>query len=463
MKSLKTLIFAGMILAFMTGCDDDEGNMPTSQNFTVTIENVVTPQPYFASGSFAVPVGQSSPAPLFPGDEYQITINAGPSVTPMDGGTRLSFATMFVQSNDLFLAPDGAGISLYNSNGNPVGGGAEVDVTNQVLLWDAGTEINDVTGSASQKPQQAPMAADIGTDENGVVSRISGNSDGTNVLPAVSDVIQVTVEHQGGTEFLVRMVNVSNGNTIATPAQGVGTTAAVPISPGVFIVHTSDNPMFTEGEEASEGIEDIAEDGFFDVELERAGNSTGLIVPLSPGVWAVHDDGTNPLFNVNMPDFGEGLEAIAEDGAAATAANSLVTKAGVSNSGMFNTPVGMTSPGAIGPGGSYTFSFTASSGDRLSLATMMVQSNDWIYSFSENGIALFNGDNAVTGDVTSSLNLYDVGTEADEFPGAGLNQVIRQSSADAGSADPNTNVRAVNSPPSNVPALSDVIRVIISQ
>ena len=74
-----------------------------SADFTVTIENVVTPKPIFESGVFAVPMGKSEPAPLFPGDAYEFEINAGPHVLPGDGGTRLSFVTMFVQSNDLFL------------------------------------------------------------------------------------------------------------------------------------------------------------------------------------------------------------------------------------------------------------------------------------------------------------------------------------------------------------------------
>lgn len=463
MTILNRIILCGLFILLLSACkDDDDDPMPTTNTFSVTIENVVTPLPLFQSDQFAVPVGASNPAPIFPGDAYEFTVQAGPNVTPGDGGTRLSFATMFVQSNDLFFAPDESGIELYDASGNPIGGGSAIDVTNQILLWDAGTEVNEITGSDNQKPQQTPEATDQGTDENGVVTQITGNSDGVNTLPDVNEVIKVTITNQGNSDFLVRIENVSTPNTIATPAHGAGTTAPVPMSPGVWAVHTADNPLFTAGESASDGIEDIAEDGFIDVESARVAANTGLIVPLSPGVWAVHDDGINPLFNNGEEDFGEGLEAIAEDGAPDAAASALKGKSGVISSDLFNTPVGASMPGAIGPGASYTFSFTADAGDRLSLTTMFVQSNDWFYSFPEDGIDLYDGDTPISGDVTSKIILYDAGTEIDEYPGAGLNQVIRQASSNTGAADANTNVRVVNNPPANVPAANQVLKVSIA-
>lgn len=445
MTILKNSIFLLLFVLLVASCGDDD-EIRTNNTFTVTIENVVAPSALFQSGSFAAPVGGSDPAPLFPGDAYEFTVNAGPNVTPGDGGTRLSFATMFVQSNDLFLAPDESGIELYDSSGNPIGAGSSIDVTDQVLLWDAGTEVNDITGSDSQKPQQAPDANDVGTDENGTVSLISGNSDGVNTLPNVNEVVKVTITYQGDAAFLVRMENVSNSTTIATPAQGAGTTAPVPLSPGVWTVHTSDNPLFTTGQAASAGIEDIAEDGFIDEAIAFVDANTGLIVPLSPGVWAVHQEGITPLYRTGEADFGEGLEAIAEDGVPTEAAASLAAKSDVKSSDLFNTPDGASAPSAIGPGGSYTFSVFAEDGDYLSLATMFVQSNDWFYAFPPTGIALYNSGTPISGDVTSNIRLYDAGTEADEFPGAGLNQVIRQGSADAGDADPDSDVRLITSP-----------------
>ena len=51
----------------------------------------------------------------------------------------LSFTFMFGQSNDLFYAPKNA-IALFDKTGKPIGG----DITNQLVLLDAGTEVKDV-------------------------------------------------------------------------------------------------------------------------------------------------------------------------------------------------------------------------------------------------------------------------------------------------------------------------------
>jgi len=114
-----------------------------------------------ASGAFNTPVGETNPGPLPPGGAYEFTITAVP-------GDMLSFATMYVQSNDLFYAPDGSGIALFNSDGTPVSG----DVTGRIQLWDAGTEVNQEPGVG---PDQAPRQAgpDTGPDEDGVVQVVS--------------------------------------------------------------------------------------------------------------------------------------------------------------------------------------------------------------------------------------------------------------------------------------------------
>jgi len=465
MKILKYLLLA--IPFSLVGCGDDDGGTtePTS-SFTVSIENVTTPSDFFQSGVFNTPVGGSDPAPLFPGDAYEFTIDAGPNVLPGDGGTRVSFVTMFVQSNDLFYAPGEEGIALYDEQGMPIGSNGPEDVTDQIDLWDAGTEVNETTGGPNQKPQQDPMAEDVGMDENGVVTLIENNTDQAgNTLPADEEVILVTVEYLGEVSFKIRIENVSDMGTIEVPGSG---TAAVPLSPGVFVVHTQSAPLFEDGVatssggvvESMEGVENIAEDGFPEALIADASAKTGLIVPLSPGAFAVHEAGLAPIYMAQSPDFGEGLEAVAEDGIPGDLATSLMGKAGVSTAAAFDTPVGSSSPAAIGPGASYEFSFDAVPGDRLSLATMFVQSNDWFYAFSQDGLALFDGDQPVSGDVTSSVFLYDAGTEIDEVPGAGLNQVIRQGTADTGPADSNTSVRVVND--SSIPATESIIRINIT-
>ncbi|WP_010227220.1 spondin domain-containing protein [Gillisia marina] len=472
------MLLLGVIIAFgaCNNDDDDNGNQPPggdgTADFTVTIENVSMAQPIFESGVFNTPVDATEPAALSPGDAYEFEINAGPVVLPIDGGTKLSFVTMFVQSNDLFFAPAEEGIALYDSNGDPIGANAPLDVTDQVLLWDAGTEVNEETGGPNQKPQQDTDAEDEGEDENGVVTQITNNTDAFgNQIPDVDEVIMVTIENIGAARFKVRIENVSTSTTIATPALGAGTTAAVPISPGVYAVHTASSPFFVEGEAASaaglvasvEGVENIAEDGVAADLTTDTDGVTGLTIPLSPGIYVVHDNGTQPIYQSNAQDLDEGLEEIAEDGVPTTLVSALNSKSGVNEVAAFNTPDGSTTPGPIGPGEKYEFSFTASEGENLSFATMFVQSNDWFYAFSPNGIPLFQNGVAINGDFTSQVFLYDAGTEADEYPGAGLFQVIRQTALNTGDVDTNTNVRLIDPANfDNVPATASVIKVTIS-
>lgn len=472
MKKLILATICIVSLAFF-GCsnDDNGGSNDQMANFTVTIENVVTPKPIFQSSVFNTPIGGNAPAPLFPGDAYEFTVDAGPVVLPGDGGTRLSFVTMFVQSNDLFFAPSEEGIALY-SNGNPIGSNGPVNVTNQILLWDSGTEVNEETGGPNQKPQQGETVEDQGVDENGNVTQVINNVDAFgNFIPNISDVIKVTIENTAPAKFKVRIENVSNGTTIPTPALGAGTTAAVPISPGVYAIHTTASPFFVAGQPAanagliasSEGVENIAEDGFPQALAADTNAATGLIVPFSPGAWAIHDSGSQPLYKLDMPDLGDGLEGVAEDGTPSMLAASLNAKSEVSSAALFNTPAGASAPGPIGPGASYEFSFDASEGDNLSFATMFIQSNDWFYAFSPDGLSLFDNGQPVTGDVTDRVFLFDVGSERDEYPGAGLFQVIRQPNLNAGPNDANNNVRLVDpTAQPNVPATNATIKVTIT-
>lgn len=110
-------------------------------------------------GIFNTPVGTMGPGPIGPGGSYEFSFTASP-------GMKLSMTLMFGQSNDLFYAPDANGIVLFDAKGMPVSG----DVTSQVILWDAGTEVNQELGVG---PDQAPRqkAPNTGAAENGVVAR----------------------------------------------------------------------------------------------------------------------------------------------------------------------------------------------------------------------------------------------------------------------------------------------------
>jgi hypothetical protein len=128
-------------------------------------------------GVFNTPVGMSDSGTAGPGESYEFSFVASP-------GAYLSFATMFVQSNDLFYAPDGAGIPLFDADLRAVRG----DITDQISLWDAGTEVNQAPGEgADQAPRQA--SPNTGADEGGVVQPVD---DGF-TYPATADAIRVTI------------------------------------------------------------------------------------------------------------------------------------------------------------------------------------------------------------------------------------------------------------------------------
>ena len=129
-----------------------------------------------SAGVFNTPKGDALPGPAFPGKAYEFTVMAKP-------GDRLAFTSMFGQSNDVFFSPDEKGIALF-ANGRPVRG----DVTAQVSLWDAGTEVNEEPGAG---PNQAPRqsAPNTGPSESKPVMKVK---DGY-TWPKVSDVIRVTI------------------------------------------------------------------------------------------------------------------------------------------------------------------------------------------------------------------------------------------------------------------------------
>lgn len=108
---------------------------------------------------FNTPAGASSPAPITPGAAYEFTVSAAP-------GDRLSITMMMGQSNDWFYAPAESGIELFK-NGQPISG----DITAQLAMWDAGTEVDQEPGIGSEQgPRQ--KAPNTGKRENGAVRKI---------------------------------------------------------------------------------------------------------------------------------------------------------------------------------------------------------------------------------------------------------------------------------------------------
>lgn len=399
--------------------------------FTVRIENVSQAFDFAASGAFAVPAGADGPGPLLPGNAYEFSFDAPP-------GSKLSFATMFVQSNDLFYAPNEEGIALWDASDNQTSG----DVTSQVMLWDAGTEIDQGIGTgADQAPRQAGPNTGA-ADPNNTVRQATGTN-----LPAVSSTIRVTITPTSDTGFNVQINNLSGSTT--------------PLAPGVFVIHSGSAPLFTAGSpDRGEGLGALAEDGNPGGLAEAVGARTGVTGPLAPGVFAVHTGG-GVLFASGSPDRGEGLEALAEDGNPGGLASAIAGKSNVVGSGAFAVPEGSDGPGPLFPGSAYVFSFSAPEGSRLSFATMFVQSNDLFYAPNQEGINLWRSDgSAIRGNITSMIQLWDAGTEVDQPAGIGLDQAPRQSGPNTGAADPNNTVRAASD--ERISPVDRVIRVTIT-
>ena len=154
----------------------------------------------------------------------------------------------------------------------------------------------------------------------------------------------------------------------------------------------------------------------------------------SPGAAVVHTD-KSPIFTAGKKDRGQGLEAQSEDGDPDMLARTLEGAKGIKSVAVFNTPVGAKAPGPITPGEAYEFTITGMPGDRLSITTMMGQSNDWFYAPNESGIALFKNGKPISGDITSQIILWDAGTEVNQEPGIGPDQGPRQKGPNAGEAE----------------------------
>lgn len=440
----KFTLFSFLLMTGFISCDSSSNNEELAEaDFTVTIENVGTSYSYVKSGSFAVPVGGTEAGGIGPGGAYEFEFTA-------PQGARLSLATMFVQSNDWFYATGSTGLALYNSDGSQVTG----NVTSEFNLYDAGTEEDQEPGVGDNQVLRQSELDTGPADDNNLVRSVD-----TSNLPADEDVIQVTLTSTSSTGFRVRIENVSTSTTLQTSEGG----KPVPLSPGAWAVHAESetNVLYEVGQpDYGQGLEGVAEDGTVGTIETSLDEETGITVPLSPGAFVVYI-GDNPMFTANEPFPNNGIEGIAEDGTPGEMATFLDAHDNVIASGAFAQPDGASTNGPLLPGDSYSFTFEGHDNYLLNFATMFVQSNDLFYSLGGSGIELFENSIPITGDITSSVTLWDAGTEANEEPGVGANQVIRQSSADTGPADSNTNVRLVNDS-FTYPNVEDIIRVTIS-
>jgi hypothetical protein len=241
------------------------------------------------------------------------------------------------------------------------------------------------------------------------------------------------------------------------------TTAAIALAAVVAVASAADN-------DASHEHAATTARTTFTVRIENVSTPTTLRssagatapAPNSPGLWVVHT-GTDVVFTEGKLDRGAGLEAQAEDGDPAKLAASVKRAKGVVASGVFDTPVGGAKAGPALPGDAYQFTFQARPGERLTLATMFGQSNDVFYAPDDQGIPLFVNGKPIEGDITSRLSLWDAGTEVNEEPGFGPNQAPRQPAPSTGVAERAPVRRAADVKDGFVyPPVDQVLRVTIT-
>ncbi|MYD11699.1 MAG: hypothetical protein F4X02_16840 [Chloroflexi bacterium] len=261
------------------------------------------------AGVAAVPAGGDAPGIAHPGGAYEFVIHA-------HDGDYLSFATMLAQSNDGFLAPNEYGIALYDM-GAPVSG----DVTDQVYYWDLGTERNEPIGQGMyQAPRQA--APNSGPAGDGMV-RLASDLNDNLTYPTADELVVVTLTAGDMGEFTVRIENVSNTAMYAGFAS--------PITPVFWIVHASammmDDDMMMDDEMAKDDDmmdDEMAEDDDMMDDDEMADDDDMMDDEMAKDDDMMMDDEMMKddamlmkhgiLFTSGQPDYGHGLEALAEDG-----------------------------------------------------------------------------------------------------------------------------------------------------
>ncbi len=425
-------------LAAVGACGTDDTAPPATDlqptSFKLRIENVA---PWWAlkSAHQTVKIDGTSGA-AGPGAGFELAFTAGRN-------QKLSFATMLGQSNDWFFGPGPAGIALYDADGNPRAG----DVTGEIYLWDAGTEIDQepTVGDATGPRQPAP---DFGAPDPIARVRQLGQTvpltaGGTFALPPIASMIKATLVPGANRQFVLRIENVSTPTTLVT-SQGP---RAIGISPIVWALHIQDAPLFTpDAPDRGQGLELVAESGRGQ-DLGAAMRAlSGWSTPVSPGVFAVHRD-PEPLYALGLPDLGLGLEQLAESGNAAPLREAIDGSARImqlSSVGGFDTPVGKPGRGPARPGDAYELTVSGLPGDHVSFVTMFGMSNDWFFATRPEGIALFDADGLPRrGDVTGAIAIYDAGTELDQEPAIGADTGPQQAGPDTGAADPVDQVREV--------------------
>ena len=372
--------------------DDHTGNMDSPT--TITVENILDSKPLVQSGSFE---NKGSSPVIMPGESISFQFSAAK-------GQRLSFATMYGWSNDLFFAPENPGITLFDDEGMPIEG----DVSSQIKLWDNGTRVNQTPGSEVTHPGVAEE-----TSQN--ISEIVGmDAQGNSYIPA-SSLMKASLKYDGNSIFTITIENRSGNTENATP-----------FSPGVWAISyiaggelLNATPLYKAGQTTTAGLTSIAEMGDNTILAEFIADQTGIFTPLSPILVVVYNGIENPIYKSGKMDREEGLKELAQKGDASLLAQVLKTTSGVKEVYILSAEETTVLLPKIDEqkGSSVSQQLNVVKGDRLAIATMYGLSNDWFFASKDNGV-----DADQKGDISSSIALYDHGSAVNEFPGAGITQ-----------------------------------------
>jgi len=328
------------------------------------------------------------------------------------------------------------------------------------VMLDASQEIPTPAGV----PAGASGTAEVSVSDSGVVTASLGVSN----LSGPAQMAHIHRGFAGATgPVLIGLVTEDGGSTWTVPSDARALTeeeiGAFNRGELYFNVHTEANAPGEIRGQIDPGnatsflvrIENISTPETLNV----ASTGTTQPVPLSPGAYIVHRNEVDSPLLLPRDAANAGLEAVAEDG------NTAPYPGAVPGASAFTIPVGADAPGPIGPGGAYEFTIQAVDGDKFDFVTMFIPSNDWFYTATDadNSIDLFVDGQPLAGVVPAAeFAIWDAGTEVDEEPGTGANQVQRQTAPNTGDADPDTRVSSIAGRGQSVSLNGPVLRVTLT-
>lgn len=180
----------------------------------------------------------------------------------------------------------------------------------------------------------------------------------------------------------------------------------------------------------------------FTVTVSNVSGSTTFPLNMSPVAWALHGDSW-AAFTLGS-DASPGLESLAEDGSSTKLLSEWSASSMVSSSGVAGTA-------PFGAGSSVTFQAMPDTTHRyLSIAAMLVPSNDTFASLGPIGVALLDtagnprSDSDIATDVMTNLAAYESGTEANQGSALGPDMAPYQTAPNTGANEGSGRVRAID-------------------